>query len=228
MYQARAVPLALLAAVALQIALTPGPERGLAALRGRGGLGRPGARPVTHGPRVELHEELAEKSLADPDPPGWAFVLFDTHPTAMQRIEHGAGMAGAQPPPFAIASRFTKVNCAKEGPDASSHTGSARGSARLPGPLRRRVSGGPVALEDLRQVDPGDPALHHRLPAADRRGSAAVHRVLRDPVHEEVAAGAVRLHRPDLPLDRERLRVRPAAAARRVPALLRGAPGSIR
>ena len=47
-----------------------------------------------------------------------------------------------------------------------------RRGARLSGPLRRRVPGAPVALEDLRQVAARDPALHHRLPASDRRRGA--------------------------------------------------------
>jgi STE24 endopeptidase len=86
MFQARAVPLALLAAVVLQIALAPAQNvvsRRYEAEADWVALGTtrdPGA-------AVELHEELAEKSLTDPDPPGWAFVLFDTHPTPMQRIE---------------------------------------------------------------------------------------------------------------------------------------------
>jgi STE24 endopeptidase len=86
MYAARAVPLALLVAVALQIAVTPAQnvltrryeaEADWVALQ------------TARDPRAakELHTELAQTSLQDPEPPGWAFVLFDTHPTAMQRIE---------------------------------------------------------------------------------------------------------------------------------------------
>lgn len=33
-----------------------------------------------------LMQKLAEKSLSDPDPPGWVYGLFETHPTIMQRI----------------------------------------------------------------------------------------------------------------------------------------------
>jgi STE24 endopeptidase len=84
-YEARAVPLALLAAVAFQIAVAPvqnvvsrryEAEADWVALQ----IGRdPKA-------AVDLEQELAEKSHSDPDPPGWAQVLFGTHPTAMQRI----------------------------------------------------------------------------------------------------------------------------------------------
>jgi Zn-dependent protease with chaperone function len=85
MYEARAVPLALLAVIVLQIVITPAQNvvsRRYEAEADWVSLG------TTRDPRAasELHKELAEKSLSDPDPPGWAFVLFDTHPTAMQRI----------------------------------------------------------------------------------------------------------------------------------------------
>jgi STE24 endopeptidase len=86
MFEARAVPIALLAAVALQIAVTPAQN---ALSRRYEAEADWVALQTARDPRaaIDLHEELAEKSHADPDPPGWAFVLFDTHPTAMQRIE---------------------------------------------------------------------------------------------------------------------------------------------
>jgi STE24 endopeptidase len=85
MYEARAVPLALLAVVVFQIAVTPAQnvvsrryeaEADWVALQS------------TRDPRAatELEEELAEKSHSDPDPPGWANALFGTHPTAIDRI----------------------------------------------------------------------------------------------------------------------------------------------
>ena len=86
MYEARAVPVALLAVVVLQLAVTPAQN---AVSRQMEAEADWSALEATRDPdaAIELHEELAEKSLSDPDPPGWAFVLFDTHPTAMQRIE---------------------------------------------------------------------------------------------------------------------------------------------
>ncbi len=33
-----------------------------------------------------LFEDLARTSLSDPDPPTWAYLWFDDHPTIMQRI----------------------------------------------------------------------------------------------------------------------------------------------
>jgi STE24 endopeptidase len=80
-----AVPLALLAVTALQLALLPPvnaisrryeAEADWLALR------------ATDDPRAfeGLTRRLAEASLADPDPPRWARILFGTHPTALERI----------------------------------------------------------------------------------------------------------------------------------------------
>ena len=86
MYAARAVPLALLVAVVLQVAASPAQN---ALSRRYEAEADWVALETTRDPRgaKQLHSELAEASLQDPDPPGWAFVLFDTHPTALQRIE---------------------------------------------------------------------------------------------------------------------------------------------
>jgi STE24 endopeptidase len=35
----------------------------------------------------ELFEGFSDTSLSDPDPPGWVHILFDTHPTLLERIE---------------------------------------------------------------------------------------------------------------------------------------------
>ncbi|MGH2978803.1 MAG: M48 family metalloprotease [Solirubrobacterales bacterium] len=86
MYEARAVPLALLVAVSLQIAVSPAQNAVSRRLEAEADWV---ALETARDPRAarELHTELAETSLQDPDPPGWAFLFFDTHPTAMQRIE---------------------------------------------------------------------------------------------------------------------------------------------
>jgi len=85
MYEARAVPIALFAAVVLQIAVAPAQnvvsrryeaEADWVALQS-------GRDPTA---AIELEQKLAEKSHSDPDPPGWAQALFGTHPTAMERI----------------------------------------------------------------------------------------------------------------------------------------------
>jgi STE24 endopeptidase len=85
MYSPEAVPLALLVLVAVQVAITPlqnvvsrhveaeadwialEATRDPAAVRG-------------------AERELAIASLGQPRPPGWAHLLFDTHPSAIQRI----------------------------------------------------------------------------------------------------------------------------------------------
>jgi len=86
MYEARAVPLALLAAVVLQIAISPAQN---AVTRRYEAEADWVALQTSRDPRAarELFEELAETSHADPEPPGWSYLVFDTHPTTMQRIE---------------------------------------------------------------------------------------------------------------------------------------------
>ena len=43
---------------------------------------------ATHEPATDraLMHQLAVKSLSDPDPPSWVYVLYENHPTIMQRI----------------------------------------------------------------------------------------------------------------------------------------------
>jgi STE24 endopeptidase len=83
--RAEAVPLALLALFCVELALLPGTnvvsrryeaEADWVALQ------------ATREPAASraLSLRLARASLADPDPPMWAYVLRRTHPTAMQRI----------------------------------------------------------------------------------------------------------------------------------------------
>jgi len=89
MYEARAVPLALLAMVVLQIVITPAQNEVSRRMEAEADWV---ALQSTRDPAaaVELHEELAQKSLSDPDPPGWAVALFGTHPAAIERIEMAA------------------------------------------------------------------------------------------------------------------------------------------
>ena len=86
MYEARAVPLALLVAVVLQIAYSPAQN---VITRRYEAEADWVALESSRDPRAarELFQELAETSHADPDPPLWSYIVFDTHPTAMQRIE---------------------------------------------------------------------------------------------------------------------------------------------
>jgi STE24 endopeptidase len=80
-----AVPMALLVFVALQLLTAPlmnivsrreEAEADWSALR------------ATRDPRAarSLFEQLAQTSHADPNPPTWSYVLYDDHPTIMQRI----------------------------------------------------------------------------------------------------------------------------------------------
>jgi STE24 endopeptidase len=89
MFEARAVPLALVAVVVLQVAVTPATNLVSRRMESEADwVALQSARDPQAA--AELHEELAEKSLADPEPPGWAIGLFGTHPTTMQRIEMAA------------------------------------------------------------------------------------------------------------------------------------------
>jgi STE24 endopeptidase len=85
MYEPRAVPVALLVAVLLQIAMSPAAnvvsrryeaEADWVALQ------------TTRDPVAarEAFVDLASTSLADPRPPSWSYVFSDNHPTISQRI----------------------------------------------------------------------------------------------------------------------------------------------
>jgi STE24 endopeptidase len=85
MYDPRAVPLALLVAVGLSIAVTPVQNvvtRRLEAEADWVSL------QTTRDPESarQVFIDLAETSQADPRPPTWAYLLEGTHPTIMQRI----------------------------------------------------------------------------------------------------------------------------------------------
>ena len=80
-----AVPLALLTVVVLQLALLPVTN---AISRRYEAEADWLALQATRNPRAfeGLMRELANASLADPDPPAWARVVLETHPTPLQRI----------------------------------------------------------------------------------------------------------------------------------------------
>jgi STE24 endopeptidase len=86
MYDPRAVPLALLVLVVLQIAATPAQN---AITRHYEAEADWVALQTTRDPSgaVDAFAELAKTSLSDPDPPAWTQFLEGTHPTIMQRIE---------------------------------------------------------------------------------------------------------------------------------------------
>jgi STE24 endopeptidase len=80
-----AVPVALLAVLCLEVALLPATN---VVSRRYEAEADWEALEATNDPASSraLTVRLARASLADPDPPTWAFVLRRTHPTAMQRI----------------------------------------------------------------------------------------------------------------------------------------------
>ena len=80
-----AVPLALLVVFCLELVLLPATN---AVSRRYEAEADWVALEATHDPAAarRLTVRLARASLADPDPPTWAYVLRRTHPTAMQRL----------------------------------------------------------------------------------------------------------------------------------------------
>ena len=93
----QAVPLALLALTALQLAILPATnaisrryerEADWLSLR------------ATADPRAfeGLTKQLAEAALSDPEPPAWARVVLGTHPTPMERIEVARTLAREEEP----------------------------------------------------------------------------------------------------------------------------------
>jgi len=90
-----AVPVALLVLVVLQLLLAPVHNvisRHIEAAADWAAL------EATHDPAADrgAMRQLTTKSLGDPDPPGWAYLLYQDHPTAMQRIEMAAAWEARQ------------------------------------------------------------------------------------------------------------------------------------
>jgi STE24 endopeptidase len=90
LYDPRAVPLALLVVVVIQVAVAP--LQNVVSRRYEAEADWV-ALETARDPRAqrEVFRDLTETSESDPDPPGWEMVLFGTHPSAMDRI----GMATA-------------------------------------------------------------------------------------------------------------------------------------
>ena len=90
MYDPRAVPLALLVVVVIQVAVAPVQNVASRRLEAEADWV---ALETARDPRAqrEVFRDLTETSRSDPDPPEWEMVLFGTHPSAMDRI----GMARA-------------------------------------------------------------------------------------------------------------------------------------
>lgn len=80
-----AVPIALLVLVVLQLATAPLLN---VVTRRQEAAADWAALNATRDPAADraAMRRLAKKSLSDPDPPAWDYVLFQTHPTMMQRI----------------------------------------------------------------------------------------------------------------------------------------------
>ena len=81
-----AVPLALFAVVLMSVLASPLQN---AASRRYEAEADWAALKATDEPRAveALHERFTTDALSDPDPPGWWHVIFDTHPSGLERIE---------------------------------------------------------------------------------------------------------------------------------------------
>lgn len=145
-----AVPLALLVLAALQLVASPATnwisrhmeaEADWKALQSTDDPA--GARGLFRG--------FAETSLGDPDPPAWAHILLDTHPTLADRV----AMAEAydrEPPPWG-----REVSRLRWGRDVSRlRTGEISRPYSAQAPSTRAAISSPIASED---VAPGEGAL---------------------------------------------------------------------
>jgi STE24 endopeptidase len=85
MYEPRSVPIALLVAVVLQVVVTPAENVITRRFEAEADWV---ALETTRDPEParEAFIDLARKSLADPRPPAWSYVLGQSHPTIVQRI----------------------------------------------------------------------------------------------------------------------------------------------
>jgi STE24 endopeptidase len=90
-----AVPVALLVLVTFQ--LLAGPLLNVTTRRQEAAADWAALR-ATHEPGTDraVMRKLALKSLADPDPPTWMYVLYEDHPTIMQRIAMADAWEGAR------------------------------------------------------------------------------------------------------------------------------------
>jgi STE24 endopeptidase len=85
MGQPAAIPLALLVAAVVQLALAP--AQGVVSRRSESEADWKALR-TTRNPQAArgLFREFADTSLGDPSPPTWAYVLLQSHPTLAQRV----------------------------------------------------------------------------------------------------------------------------------------------
>ena len=100
---------------------------------------------------IELQQQLADRNLADPDPPGLFTFLFGTHPPTIDRIGAAAGLGAGQAPvkvtvvvvgkvkaPFAEAdAHYRKMLAAP--PAGRGGRGARRGEHRGPHSRRART-----------------------------------------------------------------------------------------
>jgi Zn-dependent protease with chaperone function len=96
MGEAAAIPLALLVVAALQLATAPAQSWISRQMESEADWK---ALQTTRDPDAVrgLFTGFAKTSLGDPDPPTWAHVLLDSHPTLSQRVEMAEAWKRRQP-----------------------------------------------------------------------------------------------------------------------------------
>jgi Zn-dependent protease with chaperone function len=96
MARPEAVPLGLLVVAVLQLAATPAQN---AISRRMEAEADWRSLQTTHDPKStrSLFIRFGADDLADPSPPGWAYVLFETHPTLAQRVAMADAWAARNP-----------------------------------------------------------------------------------------------------------------------------------
>ena len=219
MYEARAVPLALLIWVVLQVAISPAQN---ALTRRYEAEADWVALETSRDPRAAAGAVRGAGRDEQGGPEAADMVLRPVRHPPDHHAAHrdGRGLAGSQ---------RKALTAAPGGRVALEPQPSARGNPMAAGPPPAPTAAAPVsdypvtfdveypeqplALEDLPEVAVRDSAVHHRLPARHREQRADRHRLLRGAVHEEVAARTVRLLAADPAVDVQHVRLRAVAAA---------------
>ena len=212
MYEPRAVPLALLVAVVLQIAITPAPERrSRAATRPRPTGSRSRPRAIPRAAREAVRGAGARRASPTREPPAWA-IRPVRHPSddhaAASRWSRPGRRASGRPTPIRLRP-LTRANRPREvtwKPPRRHHapTQPAAVAPRADYPVAfdveypERLSRWKIFVKWLFAIPHF--IIVYLLRHRERRDG--LHRLLRDPVHEEVAARHVRLLGPDPALDR--------------------------
>ncbi len=223
------MPLALFVVVVLQIAVTPVQNVGQPPLRGGGRLGGARDRPRSRAAARASSGTWRRRAHTDPDPPG-----MGDGPVRHPSDRHASGSRWPRPGGRATAARSGRVAPDSLSQPAREVDGSSRAATTATDARPTAVAAGadyPVTfdVEYPERLSRWKIFLKWLFAIPQFiivyllgivAGVLIFIALLRGPVHEEVAARPVRLHASDPALDVQHVRLRAAAAARRVPAVL--------